>query len=208
MAITFPITDLLTRGDVITKGFDAVSRQSISRTAGGALLAYDFGVSIWKGSYVSAVMSHDDCIDLEARLQALEGAVGTFYGMDTRRMYPRAYPTGSFTDSGTVTSLGVDGKSMSIANLPANFVINRGDYFQITVSGVPQLYRAVELKYANGSGISGTFGVLPHYDPAMTTGLAVVFKQPACLMRLEPGSVQFNDTGRALGTVAFTATQI
>ena len=208
MAITFPITNLLTRGQVLTKAFDSVNRQSYSRMAGGGAIAYDFGSAIWKASYATATMGYDDCIDFEARLQALEGAVGTFYGMDTRRWYPRNYPSGVFTDSGVVSSLGGDGKSMAISGLPASFAISIGDYFQITVSSVPLLYRAIEAVTANGVGLTATFACLPHYDTGITVGMAVKFKQPACLMRLDPGSVQFNDAGRALGTVAFSAIQV
>lgn len=206
MAISFPVITLLTN-KVLTTKFRLVARQSVSRTAGGALLAYDHGVAIWTASYETVKMSYDDCVDFEAQLHAIEGVAGSFYGRDTRRTYPRNYPTGSFSDTGTVLSLNADGKSLAFTGLPAGFVINRGDYFQVAVGGTPRLYQMAESVTANGSGVTAEKTAEPHYDPAMTTGTAVVFQNPACVMRLEPGSIQFNDQGRAVGTVTFSAMQ-
>lgn len=206
MTISFPVTNLLST-KVLTTSFRLRSRQSISRTAAGQALAYDFGVAVWTASYETVKMSMDDCVDFEAQLHALEGAAGTFYGWDTRRIYPRAYPTGSFSDTGTILSLNADGKSIAFTGLPASFVINRGDYFQVTVSGTPRLYQMSESVTANGSGVTAQKTAEPHYDPATTTGLAVKFYNPACLMRIEPGSVQFNLQDKALGTVSFSAIQ-
>jgi len=206
MAVTFPVTNLLSN-KVLTTKFVLTPRQSISRTAGGAALAYDFGVAIWAAAYETVKMSYDDCVDFQAQLHSIEGAAGTFYGRDTRRIYPRNYPTGAFSDTGTVLSLNADGKSLAFTGLPASFVINRGDYFQVTVSGTPRLYQMSEAVTANGSGVTAQKTAEPHFDPAMTTGSAVVFQNPACVMRLEPGSIQFNDQGRAVGTVTFSAMQ-
>lgn len=206
MAITFPVINLLST-KVLTTKFRLMPRQSISRTGAGQALAYDFGVAVWSASYETVKMTMDDCVDFEAQLHALEGAAGTFYGWDTRRIYPRAYPTGSFVDSGTIKTLNADGKSLAFDTLPASFAINRGDYFQVTVGGAPRLYQMSESVTANGSGVTAQKTAEPHYDPATTTGLAVVFANPACVMRIEPGSVQFNLQDRALGTVSFSATQ-
>ena len=208
MAITFPITDLFAKGNVKTTSFRSVDRQAYSRTAAGALKAYDFGLPIWAASFVTATMGLDDCVEFEALLQRLEGAVGTFTAMDTRRNMPRLYPSGSFPDTAVVDTLGGDGKSLSISGLPPFFTISVGDYFSITVSGVPLLYRAAERSTADATGVAGLFGALPHYDPAITAGAAVKFKNPTCLMRLEPGSVQFNDGANALGTISFSAMQV
>ena len=206
MPIIYPLTSILSN-KVITNRFALISRQSISRTAGGAFLAYDFGVAIWAASYETVKMSWDDCVDFQASLHALEGANGIFYGWDTRRPYPRAYPTGGFVDSGTILSLNADGKSLAFTGLPSSFGINRGDYFQVMVNGQPRLHQMMEAAVANGSGVTVEKTAEPHFDPATTTGTAVVFANPACRMRLEPGSIQFNDQGRAIGTVSFSAIQ-
>ncbi len=206
MAIAYPITNIISN-KVLTNRFALIPRQSISRTAGGAALAYDFGVAIWSASYETVKMSWDDCVDFQASLHAIEGAAGTFYARDTRRTFPRAYPTGAFVDSGSILSLNADGKSLAFTGLPASFIINRGDYFQVTVAGAPRLYQMMESVTANGSGVTAEKTAEPHFDPATTTGTAVVFANPACVMRLEPGSIQFNDQGRAIGTVSFSAIQ-
>lgn len=207
MAVTFPVTDLFTRFNLRTTSFAPAFVQSVSRNRAGSMKVYDMGRPIWKAAYVSVAMTHDDCIEIEAALNSMIGAVGTFYARDTRRDLPRAYPTGVFTDTSTVASIGGDGSSLALQGLPANFKISAGDYFRITVSGQPYIFQAQESVTASAGGVSAAFACMSGYHPAITVGAAVRFKYPYCLMRIEPGSVQFNDNGNILGTVAFNASE-
>lgn len=207
MAVTFPVTDLFTRYHFRTTSFSLAFVQSTSRNRSGSMKVYDMGRPIWRAAYVSSIMNLDDCVGLEAVLNALCGAVGTFHGMDTRRTMPRLYPGGGFTDTATVASLAVDGKSLAIQGLHPFFRISTGDYFQATISGQPYLFQAQEGVTASAAGLSPTFTCMSGYHPAITVGATVKFIRPACLMRVEPGTVQFNEGANALGTVSFSASE-
>lgn len=202
-----PILDLIQTGKIKTLMFQLKFRQELSRTRGGSLRGVDHGVPIWTASFSTAQIVVDDCVEYEARLNQLGGVIDVFLAGDTRRNMPRLYPTGVFSDTATIATLGGDGKSMSLTGLPAGFVLSIGDYFQVTNAGVPLLFSIMTKVTANGSGVSPVFAIAPHYDPSMTTGMAVILKNPGCWMRLEPGSVQFNDADRALGSVSFSGSQ-
>lgn len=207
MTVAFPVTNLFTRFRMRTTSFSLNFAQSVSRNRSGSMKVYDMGRPIWRAAYVSAIMKMDDCVAMEAVLNALCGAVGTFYGTDTRRDMPRLYPNGGFTDTATVASLGGDGKSLAIQGLHPFFCISTGDYFQSVISGVPYLFQAQETVKASATGVSPSFTCMSGYHPAITVGATVTFTRPACLMRVDPGSIQFNEGANALGTVAFTASE-
>ncbi len=201
------ITNLIQANRIRTLAFPLKMRQSLSRTAAGSLRGVDRGVPIWTASYSTATIGLDDCVEFESRLRELDGVIDTFIGFDTRRHLPRLYPSAAFSDTSTINSLGVNGKSLSLAGLPPNFTLSIGDYLSVSVSGVPLLYSAISAVTANASGVTAEFKIAPHYDPGITIGAVVTLKNPGCLMRLEPDSVQFNDAGRALGSITFAASQ-
>jgi len=167
----------------------------------------DLGDPIWKASYATAAMKQDDCIEMLAKLNSLDGGLNLFNAPDTRRVYPRAYPTGSFTDSGLVFSLLGDGYSLAFNGLPASFQLSVGDYFHYAQGGRRWLHQIMEANTASGGGVSGTVSVRPVLSNGLTTTTPVTFKTPSCRMAIEPGSVQYTDMGRALGKVMFKAVE-
>src|SRR5664279_857782 len=128
MAITFPRTDILTSVLSADQTFTLVSRQEISGQANGVIRGKDLGSALWQASYTTTEMVNADTLAFEAALNSLDGLTNPFEAGDLRNRYPRNYPTGSFTDSGVLATVGSNNKSLSISGLPASFVISAGDY--------------------------------------------------------------------------------
>ncbi len=66
-------------------------------------------------------MLNDDAIAFEAALDSLDGVIFPFEARDLRKPYPRAYKSGVFSDTGTLTSVNANNKSIIISALPAGF---------------------------------------------------------------------------------------
>jgi hypothetical protein len=203
VAIAYPRSDIITTGQIVTESFELVPRQQITRRGNGTLITADLADPIWKAAYTTAVMNEDDCLEMQAKLDSLDGSLQLFNANDTRRTYPRNYRTGSFTDAGQVFSLVGDGVSLVLNNLPANFAMRTGDYFRYASGGRRYLHRLMEDNTASAGGVSGTLVVRPFLAAGLTTTTAVFFKSASCRMKIEPGSVQYNSAGRTLGTVSF-----
>lgn len=207
MTITFPNPSLFDNYPIATNSFKLVTRQSVSRQAAGNPIVADFGAAVWHGDYVTPPMTHKDCIQVEAMLNSLDGGVNQIVAGDTRLEYPRAYPTGVFSDTGSITAWGVSGKSVTITGLPAGFVISIGDYFHANIGGIRYLFQAVEAVTANGSGATTDFEIRPHYPIGASGTVAAIFRSPRARVKLVPGSIEFQDGGGLTGTVSFKMAQ-
>lgn len=207
MPLSFPLASLFNNEFFTTKQFFLVGRQDWSQKASGPIIVRDYGMPLWVASFTTATISHDDCIDVEARLMALDGMARKFYAWDTRRPYPRAYPTGNFTDSGTVQSTPSNVNQIALTGLPSGFQISVGDRFSIDHGdGGMSLYVACEDVTATG-GNTGDFAVRPPVHPNVSPGDSVEFKKPKAIFTLTEEQPQFNDAGQVLGTVSFKAIQ-
>lgn len=206
MTISFSNATLFNGFPIKTAKFELTPRQSRSRLASGKPIAVDYGLATWTASYTTPPISHDMCIEIEALLNSQDGAVNEIRVWDTRREYPLAYPTGAFSDSGSITTWGGSGKSVTITGLPANFVINRGDYFAYTYGGKRYLHQAVEAVTASGAGATTDFEIRPHYPTGATGTVAVAFQTPHMNVVLD-GPPQFDDTGGLTGTITFSVVQ-
>lgn len=208
MAVSFPLNGLFTRYGIKTTRFFPEERQSFSRNGAGAKIVVDYRMPIWKASYVSAAMSEDDCLELEAELSSLRGAANIFHGIDTRRLFPRLGPqTVSAYSSAQVSSVNLSANSVAFSGLPANLALSRGDKFSVLISGSRYLYAIAEPITANALGATAQVEVVPQLHPLISAGAATL-ASPTCAMRLVPGSVQFNPSGNLLATVSFEAEQI
>lgn len=209
MAITFPRSDIMTAVGWTDQKFDLVERQEFSRQANGTTIAKSFGSALWSGTWTSAALERDVAADFEARLRSLDGSINGFHARDILRPYPRAYPTGSFSESGVaVHTVGDDGKSLRIDGLASGFVISRGDYLSVTtLGGVILLYQAMEDATADGGGVSPSFEVRPHLHPGVAINDIVKLKSPTTVFRLVPGSIDSSMRGWSRVVVSFSGIQ-
>lgn len=208
MAISFPLVALFNNEVILTKRFQLMYRQDTSRLASGLTIARDYGTPLWVADFQTATLSHDDCIKVEAYLSALDGVTRKFTAWDTRRPYPLAYPTGSFSDSGSVGNLPTSVNQIGLKGLPANFQISVGDKFAIEYgSGQRTIHQSIEDVTANGSGVTSDFAIRPFRPADVDVNDVVTFKKPKGNFHLTEEPPQFNDAGQVLGTVSFKAIQ-
>lgn len=209
MSVTLPLTTLFSDHVLKTAQFKLMSRGEFSRQEGGRLISVSRHPAVWLATFTSTALSYDDAVDLEALLSTLDGSVHAFEAHDTRRPYPKNYPTGSFSDTGIINSINVNNKAMTISGLPANFVITRGDKLSFAhVAGGLSLHYAVESVTADGAGLTPEFEVRPHIPSSTTTSTPVVFKKPPCYMLVIPDTVEYSEGASTLGVVTFEAVQM
>lgn len=207
MAITFPLDGVFSRYGIKTTQFFPEERQSFSRTLAGAGVVIDYRAPVWKASFTSAVMREDDCLELEAELSSLRGALNTFYAVDTRRPFPRLGPQDAAPySSAMISNFNLATNRLAFSGLPGGLKLSRGDKLSVVVGSRRLLYAIAEPATAAGGGGVTLTEVVPQLHPQIATG-AVSFANPSCEMRLVAGSVQFNPSGNLLATVSFDAEQ-
>jgi hypothetical protein len=207
MTITFPRTDIITSVRYADQSFLLVSRQEMSGQANGVVRGKDLGSALWQSSYTTVEMLNRDALAFEAALNSLDGLTNAFEAGDLRNRYPRNYPTGVFTDSGVLATVGANNKSLSISGLPASFVISAGDYLQFDYGSSRALHQVCETVTANGSGLSPVFEVRPHIRPGFSISSAVKFKNPVGQFILQPNSISSTLNSKVTSVVTFKAIQ-
>lgn len=185
--------------------FRLVQRQELSRTAGGQTYGKDLGPALWFADYTTAPLPADVALDFEARLNALNGVIGTFEAYDLRRAYPRAHSDGDFIDGGKINS--VNGAKISLKDLPPGLHLSVGDYVSLEVQGRRVLHQVVEAATADGSGVTAEFEVQPAPWPGTAIDIAVTLKRPSCRMALLPQSITTRTAGLHT-TISFKAGQV
>jgi hypothetical protein len=208
MALVYPL-DILADFPGWTTEFDLVWRQEVSRTAGGRTIVKDLGSPLWRAAFASRPLRPNQLEEWRARLDALENGLQTFRGYSLSRCFPIAHPSGSwptggvFDGTGTVGSIGVNRKAISLAGFPEGFQLSVGDMLRI---GPSDLHRVMEARTVTALGNTSLFEVRPHLWPGVAAGAAIAVLRPYCIMAIEPGSISSTaelTTGR--GSISFRA---
>jgi hypothetical protein len=209
MSVNYPIPDLLETVPFSAEGysFRLVYRQEQSRQANGVTIVKDLGTPLWFMDATTGPLVSDDALDFEARLEALDGGLGSFLGWDMRRQFPRSRPTGSFADTATIGSIGANRKSMNLVSLQAGLVISRGDYLSFNSPGWASLHQVMETVTVSSAGATPVFEVRPHFWPGAAAGAAVKLKKASTIMALVPGSVEKQQVDAIHTAISFQAYQ-
>lgn len=201
MALASPF-DLLADFPGWVTSFEPLSRQEMTRVAGGRTFVKNMGPTLWTLAARSKLLRPNAVDAWRAKLEAMENGLATFIGYSLSRKYPIAYPNGSWSGgsfSATLHTIGSARKSIRVQSLPSAFKVSVGDLLQI---GTTDLHRAVEAATASG-GTTPEFEVRPHIWPGVETGAAVTVVRPACVMAIVPGSVSTTTELNGMGTVSF-----
>lgn len=183
--------------------------QELSGTASGRILAADLRPARWVAQVSTAQLTHAQLAGIQALIEQLDGARGTFLLWDAAKLYPAADPTGSIVGSNAVQikSVGSNGKSFALKSLPSAYVLSRGDLVQVTyAAGRIALHRVVAPITADGFGDTAEFEVRPHLVVGMAVNDFVNLKKPAAEFIMVPGSYD-PDAALVTGTVSFQAVQ-
>lgn len=207
MSISFPRTDILTPFLFASQSLRLASRQEFSRLASGITIGKDFGPALWMADYTTVALPNDDALTLEAKLNSLDGVIGTFEAGDIRRPYPKARPDGAFGDTGVIASVNSNGKALSLSGLDAAMALSVGDYLSFDYGGARALHQVVEAVVASGLGATAEFEVRPHLRSGWSLGTAVKLKQPKGVFVLLPDSITSATVGPMDSTISFKAMQ-
>lgn len=193
-----------------TTSFDLMMRQEQSRAAGGVTYVKDLGPPLWTLKAQSRVLRPNELDRWRARLKVLEGGLYTFLGYSLSRVYPIAYPNGSWPTGGafdgvsaSLASINANRKAIAVDDLPAGFTFRVGDYLAVGTD----LHQVLEDVAANGSGLTPQFEVRPHIWPGVSAGDVSVYR-PACIMALVPGSVSTDASLTGWGSISFEGIEI
>lgn len=206
MATTFPVSlsgfaDLL---DIEGGDFRLSDSRRFSLTARGEVIDMAGGNRRWEGTMTIVPARNDQAsakVDALLSLMTMPGA--TFLFGDRRRKYPAADPTGSIMGAAApkFNSYNVNRRDVTFKNLPAGYVLTRGDHLSfsyVDVAGKTQysLHTIVtSTATASGAGITGTVEIVPPLprgiDP-VALNPTVQFIAPHCKVALLPGKVNYS----------------
>ena len=206
MTITFPRTDIISSVRYSDQSFKLMSRQELSGQSNGVVRGKDFGSALWTASYTTVEMLNRDALAFEAALNSLDGVINSFEAGDLRNRFPRAYPNGVFIDSGILTSVGTNSKSLSLSGLPSSFIISSGDFLQFDYGTSRALHQVVETVMAT-AGVTPIFEVRPFIRAGFTISSPVLFKSPVGRFILQPNTITSTLTSKVTTTVSFKAVQ-
>ena len=195
MALTFPLaqTDL---GDLLpiqSVTWELMRQQEFSGLGSGEGIAADMGPGLWEGDVSLRPLLHTDARAMAAKLDALDGAINSFYLANPLGWWPKLDPGGTVYGASTPVLDTIDDnrKEVRISGLPNDYQLSAGDMFAIDYGSPSRraLLRLVADVVASGAGLTPLVEVRPHLRPGITETLAVDFSRPAAKVKLVPGSV-------------------
>lgn len=163
------------------------SWQDLSTQADGTSYGKDFGPAFWYGDFLTEPLPHNRAAEFQAIIESLDGIIGRFEACDLRKQYPAAYPTGAFADTAKINTV-INPVTMTLKDLPAGFVLTRGDHFAFDYilgsETFRALHRVMETVVANGAGVTPAFVIRPQLRFGYVSGAAVKLKRPMGVFRL------------------------
>lgn len=206
MALTFP-RDMVSAQCWETAKFTLQRRQELSRTADGRTQGKDLGPAIWRAEFQTYPLAQADAEALEADLMTLQGVVNSFYAVTMRRRAPLTWASNTLAGV-TVLAIGASNDKISLAGLPAGFVMTAGDFVTITTSSGTELHKLARGGTADGNGQTPKMEVVPHIRPGVAAGDAVTLIDPFAEMVMEPGSLDMPRQSLRRWRVGFKAVQV
>lgn len=204
MALTFPLSlaGFLQAIPIKSIAFDLPETAISSRTEGGEVLTETTGVRLWQGEVELGRMTPLEAREAMALIRVMEGAEASFLASPLRTPYPKGDPTGALVtasiQSGFLPQVRLlnptSANLLSLRNLPAGLVINRGDYvsFQYATAPVRFAFHQIieETTTVDASGLTANMEVRPHLQPGWQVGDIAQITFPRCKAKILPGTVQ------------------
>jgi hypothetical protein len=199
MALTYPLA-LADFADILpisSLSFHLPAQVVQSRTAGGEQLTADVAERLWSGRMTLGRLTKAEAGRPEVLIELIRQAGRSFLIYDRHRTNPRLDPTGAILGSSSVTilALGGDARELSLAGLPAGYVLSAGDHlsFAYTHLSVSRqaLHRIVTPTVtADGSGETPLFEVVPALRQGAAITAPVTLKKAACKAVAVAGSIE------------------
>lgn len=194
MALTFPLslTDFLDKLPVAACDFDLSEALMSDETGGGEQLLAGNGARLWSGRYLLAPMTFDEATAAKALIDLIRAEGRAFLATDLRQRGPRGDPNGVILGASTptLTATQTAGREITIAGLPAGYVLAPGDMVGFTYATSKRaLHRVVVGGTANGGGTLAWAEVIPAVR-AFTGTPAITLLRPVAKAVIGAGSFQ------------------
>lgn len=185
--------------------------QIISGLGDGQVLGATLAPSLWMADVTLAKFGHREAQQIQARIEALNGPIGTFHLFNPVAQYPQGDPTGSILGASTVqiSSLNGNNKAMRLKGLPVGYRLTVGDMLSYTYASTRKaLLRIVETPTPSGGTVSNEFEVWPRIPVGSAVNDAVQLVRPFAKFFMMPDSLNVETDDNLITTsIAFTAMQ-
>lgn len=186
MVMQYPasLADLFDHLAIVEIVFDLGEALESSETGDGAVIMADYASRLWTGSCTLVPMDGVAMDAVDARLTALRRAGRPFMMTRPDRAFPAADPDGAVLGvaTPTVSAVAANNRALSIAGLPAGYLITSGDFLAWEIGGIYHLHKVI---------IGGVDGADIEVEPEIRgnpVGEAVVLQNPAFKAVYVPGS--------------------
>ncbi|ORE89740.1 hypothetical protein [Aurantimonas sp. 22II-16-19i] len=211
--LTFPLAlaDLADLLPVAEVRWRLAENQELSGLGSGQILAAELGPALWEADVTLGDLKHGRSSQIQARLEALDGATRAFYLCDPFRKYPQGDPDGSRLGAAApvIGSLTAGGRALSLSGLPAGYVLTAGDYLAFDYGSPPRraFHRVVETATASGTGATPPFEVRPMVRTGAAPGISVTLIKPAMKCIRKPASLGHGTVNRVRSKLSFSVVQ-
>ena len=208
MALSFPATFPDTIFQEQT--FKLHLSQEMAKNARGQVFVKDFGSGLWLAEVKTKPLRNDYAMEVEAKLNSLDGGINTFMFGDLRRKFPKEYPLGYDDTNVAVYALNVNNKALRLDGLASGPVLTVGDEISFTYgpSSARAYHQVMETVTADGSGITPEFEVRPHLRAGIAINDAVKMINPRAEMMIEPQSLQSQMQGQLHTVLSWRGIQV
>ena len=212
MALSFPLStaDFFSGLAVESVTWDLGESLGISRTGGGAVLTYDDGPRLWRGTVYLRPGYHDDISEQAAKLDLIRYSGRPFFAYNPVRAGPRYDPSGIVLAASTPTigAIASNNRDLTISGLPSSYVLSAGDLLSFTYLSSPTRYamhRVAVGAIADTSG-SATVELSSYIRTGAAAGASITLIKPFIKAVYIPGSFGF--TSMMSGAGSYGASQI
>lgn len=180
MPVTFP-RSLPTWLKSMESNFSPVFGVVSPRSRSGEVLSVEYADAYWSASLTSVAIDQHDVLRLRRWFDSMRGGLYSFLAHDSARELPYNYRTGfdGLTIAGGATpfvgALTVDSLtsgSVTVSQLPADFVFTEGDYIGLVENGRYGLHAILEDVTGSAGGVA-TVEVHPPIKTTIFTSSAV-----------------------------------
>lgn len=174
----------LTRGD------------AVNRSYGGRVDAMELTDPYWSAKMTTIILEQKERLLWRAWNASLKGSTKKFYAYDADSRFPAAYGSGfgsllrhdttAFDGTCTLTATAVG--SISLSDLPDDYVFSPGDYISIGMTGGQRSLHVVTEPLTGESDGTATVPVEPPVRAGADVSAPVQLVEATCIMVMVPGS--------------------
>ncbi len=186
--------------------------QELSMSGNGETLATDLARPLWTGVVTLRPQLVTEARALMAQLDALDGAIETFYLANPLGWWPKMDPGGVLYGASTplIGAINANKKQISFKNLPIGYVLSPGDMFHVEYGGGGArrgLFRLREGQTVSALGTTGLLEFRPHISAGALVNDVVSFARPAAKVKMMPGTLDKKQVRNNKEQITFSVRQ-